>query len=96
MRNLTEEQWQGLLAIIRQYTKTRADLGLFLGMVARSQIDEQPVEDWRGTLERLRKLPGYVAQIEETERLISQIDAGNPDVDLIELISKILPADYKN
>jgi hypothetical protein len=96
MRKLSEEQWQQFLALLRQYAKTRADLGLFLGMVTRSQADQQPVEDWKGTLDRLRKLPGYVSQIEETEQLISRVDELNPDSDLIELIAKIPPLDYKN
>jgi hypothetical protein len=96
MRNLSEEQWQAFLKIIRLYAKMRADLGLFLGMVVKSDIDQSPIEDWRGTLEKLRQLPGYVSQLEEAERLIAQADALTPDVDLIELISKIPPPDYLN
>ena len=96
MRNLSEEQWQAFLTIIRQYAKTRAELGLLLGMVVKSEIDQQPIENWRGTLEKLRKLPGYVSQIAETEQLILQVDAQNPDDDLIEAISKIPPPDYLN
>lgn len=96
MRHVSEEQWEAFVTIIRQYAKTRADLGLLLGMVVRSDADQKPVQDWHGTLEKLQKLPGYIAQIEETERLISQADAQTPDVDLIELVSKIPPPDYMN
>lgn len=82
MRNLTETRWEAFITIMRRYAKLKADLGLFLGMVVRSELDQQPIQDWRGSLEKLRKLPGYTAQLEEIERLISQVDALTPDTDL--------------
>jgi hypothetical protein len=96
MRQLTEEQWQEFLTLIRTYARLRADNGLFLGMLLKSQTDQEPIQDWYGDLKKLRQLPAYVAQLEEIEQLISRADALTPDDDLTELIAKLRPPDFQH
>jgi hypothetical protein len=84
------------MSILRDYLRVRADNGLLLSLIATSEMDGKPIQNWYAELEKLRQLPAYVAQLADIEQQISQADVLTPDTDLIELVAKLRPPDFQN
>lgn len=88
--DMTLEQRRALAVFLRQHLRSLADIQILRTTLKLSSQRGFVPADWEQKLEAFRQTPPYLVMQEEFEPMIAQFEQGASEIDLIDLLQRIL------